>query len=215
LSTLSSGRPRARPPADGFLVGSLLQAPLAELGRRVQAAYAAAGFGDVRPAHHVIFSSLAPQGERVTDLAARVGTTKQAMGYLVDYLVERGYLERLPDPTDGRAHIVRRTKRGWGANRLAREVVAAAQAEWAAALGPDRFQHLLDVLAELAALLGVQYADSVSEVSTRAEPLQLSPTPGFRRGSAERSPASASSEPTPGPAPAAPPRQQRPRGRRR
>jgi DNA-binding MarR family transcriptional regulator len=167
--------------SDGFLVGSLLQAPLAELRRRVQAAYAAAGFADVRPAHNVVFTSLAPQGERVTDLAARAGTTKQAMGYLVDYLVRRGYLERLPDPTDGRAHIIRRTERGWAVNRLAREVVAAAQAEWAARLGPARFQQTLDVLAELATLLGVDYAGSISEVSTRADPMQPGPPPAARR----------------------------------
>jgi DNA-binding MarR family transcriptional regulator len=167
--------------SDGFLIGSLLQAPLAELGRRVQDAYAAAGFADVRPAHSVVFRLLAPQGERVTDLAARAGTTKQAMGYLVDYLVRRGYLERLPDPTDGRAHIVRRTERGWAVNRLARDVVAAAQAEWAATLGPARFQRMLDVLADLATLLGVGYAGSISEVSTRADPLRHSPPPAARR----------------------------------
>jgi DNA-binding MarR family transcriptional regulator len=159
LSNLSS--------ADGFLIGSLLQAPLAEIGRRIHAAYATAGFGDIRPAHDVVFISLAPHGERVTDLAAHTGTTKQAMGYLVDYLVGRGYLERLPDPTDGRAQIVRRTARGWAANRLAREVVAAAQDEWSAALGPARFEHLLEALADLAAHLGVEYAGSISEVSTR------------------------------------------------
>jgi DNA-binding MarR family transcriptional regulator len=156
--------------AGGFLIGSLLQVPLADLGRRIHAAYAAAGFGDVRPAHYVVFTSLAPDGDRVTDLAARTGTTKQAMGYLVDYLVGRGYLERLPDPTDGRAQIVRRTERGWVANRLAREVVATAQDEWSAAVGPRRFQQLLDALAELAAYLGAEYAGSVSERSTRWPP---------------------------------------------
>ena len=79
--------------SSGFLIGSLLQAPLADLGQRVDTAYAAAGFSDVRPAHRVVFTSLAPDGERVTDLAARTGATKQSMGYLVDYLVGRGYLE--------------------------------------------------------------------------------------------------------------------------
>ncbi|HEY1292070.1 MAG TPA: MarR family winged helix-turn-helix transcriptional regulator [Chloroflexota bacterium] len=160
--------------SDGFLIGALLQAPLATLARRVETAHAEAGFQDVRPAHGVVFARLAPQGERVTELAARAGASKQAMGYLVDYLVQRGYLERLPDPTDGRAQIVRRTERGWAVNRLAREVVAEVQAEWAAALGPQRFQHMLEVLSDLATLLDVQYPGSVSEVSTRAAPTELS-----------------------------------------
>jgi DNA-binding MarR family transcriptional regulator len=99
------------------------------------------------------------------------------MGYLVDHLVERGYLERLPDPTDGRAQIVRRTERGWAVNRLSREVVAAVQAEWAVALGPTRLEHLLEILAELAARLGMDYIGSISEVSTRTDPRQPPATP--------------------------------------
>jgi DNA-binding MarR family transcriptional regulator len=201
---VSSVPPRAQPPADGFLIGSLLQVPLGELGRRVQAAYAAAGFDDVRPAHHVVFVSLAPQGERVTELAARAGATKQAMGYLVDYLVERDYLERLPDPTDGRAQIVRRTERGWAVNRLARHVVAEVQAEWSAALGEARFGQLLNALAALAAWLGVDYAGSISEVSTRAEPVQPGqPAAGGTRR-AKTSRANLSRAATSAPAPRAP-----------
>jgi DNA-binding MarR family transcriptional regulator len=92
------------------------------------------------------------------------------MGYLVDYLVQRGYLERLPDATDGRAQIVRRTARGWEANRVARQVVSEVQAEWAATLGHDRLELLLSLLAELAARLGAQYEGSISELSARSEP---------------------------------------------
>jgi DNA-binding MarR family transcriptional regulator len=158
--------------ARGFLIGSLLQAPLEVLGARVQAGYAAAGLGDLRPAHSIVFRTLAPAGERVTDLANRVHTTKQALGYLVDYLVQHGYLERLPDPTDGRAQIVRRTERGWEANRVARLVVAEVQAEWAALLGEDRLDQLLGLLTELAGQLGAQYAGSISELSTDPDALR-------------------------------------------
>jgi DNA-binding MarR family transcriptional regulator len=87
------------------------------------------------------------------------------MGYLVDYLVERRYLERVPDPTDGRAQIVRRTARGWAVNRLARRVVAEVQAEWTAGLGEDRMTQLLARLRDLAHLLGVEYAGSISAIS--------------------------------------------------
>lgn len=153
--------------ADGFLIGSLLGIPYDVLGKRVEAGYIEAGFEDLRPAHSPVFRFLAPDGDRVTDLARRAGTTKQAMGYLVDYLIGRGYLERLPDPTDGRAQIVRRTERGWAVNRTAWEVVAAVQAEWGAAIGEERMDVLLAVLRELVAALGVDYTGSVSEVSTR------------------------------------------------
>ena len=142
--------------------------PLEVLGQRVQTGYAAAGLTDLRPAHAVVFRYLSPEGERVTELAAKAHTTKQAMGYLVDYLVEHGYLERLPDPTDGRAQVVRRTERGWTANRIARQVVADVQSEWAQLLGQQSFEQLLSLLTELASRLGVAYAGSVSEVSARS-----------------------------------------------
>ena len=50
----------------------------------------------------------APCGEgrvRLTDLAARAQMTKQSAGELVSYLEARGYLERVPDPSDGRVRI--------------------------------------------------------------------------------------------------------------
>jgi len=154
--------------ADGFLIGSLLGIPYDVLGKRVEAGYLEAGFADLRPAHSPVFRFLSPEGDRITDLARRAGTTKQAMGYLVEYLIGHGYLERLPDPTDGRAQIVRRTARGWAVNRTARDVVAAVQAEWTAAIGEERMGVLLEVLRELVTALGVEYEGSVSEVSTRS-----------------------------------------------
>ena len=141
-------------PDDRFLIGVLLQVPFAVLGQRVREGYAAAGFGDLRPAHEPIFRFLAPEGNRVTDLAVRAGMTKQAIGYLVDYLVEHGYLERVPDPTDGRAQVVRRTERGWEVNRTARRVVQQVQVEWARELGEERMNQLLERLRDLFELVG-------------------------------------------------------------
>ena len=135
--------------SSGFLIGSLLQAPLADLGQRVDTAYAAAGFSDVRPAHRVVFTSLAPDGERVTDLAARTGTTKQSMGYLVDYLEEHGYLERRADPSDRRASLIFLTERGWAEVREALKIIAQIEQEWARQLGKQRMEQLRELLTEL------------------------------------------------------------------
>ena len=98
----------------GFLIGALLWLPADEVRRHVQEVFEESGFTDIRPAHHSVFGLLNPDGDRVVGLAERAQTTKQAMGYLVAYLEERGYLERVPDPDDGRAKIVRRTEKGWG-----------------------------------------------------------------------------------------------------
>jgi len=64
-------------------------------------------------------------------------------------------LKRVTDPRDGRAVIVRRTERGWKANRAAAEGVAAIENEWAELLGPAKMKQLKSLLAELVAKLRV------------------------------------------------------------
>lgn len=68
-------------------------------------------------------------------------------------LEQRGYVERVPDPTDGRAILIRRTPRGWEVNRIARHVVEQIQQEWAQALGQERFASLINTLRHLAVVL--------------------------------------------------------------
>jgi len=65
------------------------------------------------PAHTAVFQHIEADGSRLTDLAERAQITKQSMGYLVDYLEERDYLERHADPSDRRATIICLTDRGW------------------------------------------------------------------------------------------------------
>ncbi len=155
------------PTEEGFLLGALLAIPYDALRRRGHEGLAAAGFGDLRPAHDVVFALLRPEGDRIVDLAKRAQMTKQAMGYLVAYLEEHGYVERVPDPADGRAQLVRRTERGWEVQRTARRLVHEAQQEWAEQLGPERMSQLVLLLRDLVRLLGVEYKGSPTEVATR------------------------------------------------
>jgi DNA-binding MarR family transcriptional regulator len=123
---------------------------------RVYEGYAAAGFDDIRPAHQVVFDLLSHEGDRVVDLAKRADTTKQAMGYLVAYLEERGYLERVPDPKDGRAQIVRRTTRGWDVTRVARHLILQIQQEWGEQFGTERMEQLILLMRELVKSVGAE-----------------------------------------------------------
>jgi DNA-binding MarR family transcriptional regulator len=150
---------------EGFLIGALLLIPSDTLRQRAQEGYIAAGFTDLRPAHHVVFGVLSPEGDRIVDLAKKAQTTKQAMGYLVTYLEECGYLERVPDSRDGRAQIIRRTERGWEVNRAAKRIVQEIQDEWAEQLGPERMEQLIILLRDLVKIIGVEYKGSVSSLS--------------------------------------------------
>ncbi len=149
----------------GFLIGALLHFSADELSNRVRHGLHAAGFGDLRPAHDVVFGVLPPEGDRVVDLAKKAQTSKQVMGYLVAYLEEHGYLERVPDPRDGRAQIVRRTERGWEVNRAAKRIVQEIQDEWAEQLGPERMEQLIVLLRDLVKIIGEEYKGSISDLS--------------------------------------------------
>ena len=49
---------------------------------------------------------------RLCDLAEREGTTQPGMSALVNRLAESGYVQRVADPTDGRAALVHITAQG-------------------------------------------------------------------------------------------------------
>ena len=143
------------------LIGALLAIPHYELQRRVQAGFADAGLPEMRPAHNPIFQWLPAEGARVTELAARIGTTKQAVGYLVDYLETRGFLERIADPRDGRAFLVRRTQKGWLVNQTARRLVEEIQADWTERIGHERMAELRELLGDLVLALGFRYSTRI------------------------------------------------------
>jgi DNA-binding MarR family transcriptional regulator len=140
-------------PYDSLMIGALLTFPVQVLGRRVAAALAEQGFTDYRLTYQPVFQFCQPEGSRLTELAKRAGITKQSMAEIIDVLEQRGYVERIPDPTDGRALLIRRTQRGWEINRVARAVVEQVQQEWAQVLGEERFRHLLETLRQLALFL--------------------------------------------------------------
>lgn len=135
-------------------LGILLRDPFQELVRRVSLGLADAGFDDLRPAHTAVFQHVQAGGSRLTDLAERAQMTKQSMGYLVDHLEQRGYLERRPDPSDRRAALISLTDRGWEQVRAALAIIAAIEEEWAGELGPRRMQQLRELLLDLGRLSG-------------------------------------------------------------
>jgi len=133
-------------------LGILLRDPFQEVVRRVGVGLADAGFDDLRPAHTAVFQHIDAGGSRLTELAERAQITKQSMGYLVDYLEQRGYLERHPDPSDRRAALISLTDRGWEQVRAALRIIAAIEEEWGSRLGQPRMQQLRELLGDLGQL---------------------------------------------------------------
>ena len=116
---------------------------------RVFEELAAAGFDDFTPAQARVFQRIAPTGSRLTDLAAQAGITKQSAGFLVDQLERAGYVERVPDPADRRARLVRIAERGARSVAASSKIVGQVEAEWTAHLGGHRMAQLRAILTDL------------------------------------------------------------------
>ncbi len=61
----------------------------------------------LRAAHTALFPHIDLEGTRLTELARRLGVSKQAVGHLVDELEAAGVLLRVRDPADRRAKLIR------------------------------------------------------------------------------------------------------------
>jgi DNA-binding MarR family transcriptional regulator len=120
----------------GQLLVNLLRLFRSELATRGEESAGAEG---LRPAHLQVFGSIKAGGSRLTELASSAGLSLSAMSELVDSLEALGYLERAPDPADGRAKLVGLTDSGWQAIRKGRRLIEEIEADWAGVLDGDRF----------------------------------------------------------------------------
>jgi DNA-binding MarR family transcriptional regulator len=108
----------------------------------------------VRLAHTALFPHITVEGVRLTELAARLGVTKQAIGPLVDDLARARMVERVEDPVDRRAKRIRWTAGGRRALRHGLGVLAQLERELARDVGAERLAALADILEELIAAVG-------------------------------------------------------------
>jgi DNA-binding MarR family transcriptional regulator len=66
-------------------------------------------------------------------------------------LERRGYVERVPDPSDGRAKIIRLTPRGREVQALGRRLIADVERDWAERYGEERVAALREALEAITA----------------------------------------------------------------
>lgn len=118
----------------------------------------------VRVAHTTLLPHVDLEGTRLTDLASRLGVTKQAAGQLVDELVEMGMLERIPDPADARAKLVRFTRRGRTALLDGLSVLKGIEDEIGELVGVTNMRRLHEMLAAI-----VRHAEEAARTDARDE----------------------------------------------
>jgi DNA-binding MarR family transcriptional regulator len=108
-------------------------------------------FADIRPTHGCVFRFVRGEGMRLTVLAEMAGMTKQSVGEVVDDLVARGYVKRIPDPEDKRAKLICLTERGERAQATGLALFAKVEKQWAKRYGAERIKQLRRLLEEIAA----------------------------------------------------------------
>ena len=133
----------------GPLLGALLRMCHAEVQAELDAAFESAGHPRLQaPATQPLWD--APDGLRLTELAAIAGVSKQAMAEAVNAMAEAGYIERIADPQDGRARRLRLTPYGREVGMFARRIVRGVEARWEARVGKRRVIELRHTLRAIA-----------------------------------------------------------------
>jgi DNA-binding MarR family transcriptional regulator len=132
-------------PSD-MLIGALLRVPAQAIHRRIIHELNEAGFPDLRLPHMAVFQFPGPDGARPGALAERAAMSKQAMNQLLHSLESLGYMVRSDAPDEGRARIVRLTRRGRAAYAKIHDILRVIEREWKAELGPRRFAQFKQIL---------------------------------------------------------------------
>ena len=109
----------------------------------------AGGYPRIRVPHIALLAHMTREGRRLTEVAELMQVTKSAASQLVSSLEAQGLVERVRDPTDGRATLIRATPAADRGFRLARNRLAAIEREWEGLIGESGLQALDSTLGRL------------------------------------------------------------------
>ena len=132
-----------------MLIGALLRVPAQAIHRRIIKELNVAGFKELRVPHMAVLQFPGPDGVRPGTLAERAGMSKQGMNQLLRSLEDVGYIVRSNAPDEGRARIVRFTRRGRAAFAKVHDILRDIELEWSAELGPRDFTQLKELLSRV------------------------------------------------------------------
>jgi DNA-binding MarR family transcriptional regulator len=124
-------------------IGRLLNNAVRRFEARVLELMNERGHAETRIAQLSLMRNLDVEGTRLTELAKRASISKQAMGELVDQCTELGLVDRMADPADGRARIVKFTRAGLIWLDALRDAINVAESEMRDELGKATMDTIL------------------------------------------------------------------------
>jgi len=117
----------------------------AELTRRVRTR----GWSGFQLSFPRLLSQIDTDGTSISEVAKRLGTSRQALSQLARSVEQAGFIERFPHPTDGRSVVLRQTQDGRRALMDVLEVLDVIESDYASRIGHSKFAQLKQLLAEL------------------------------------------------------------------
>lgn len=106
----------------------------------------AAGEQPVTSAQGQIFARLDDGGTTVSEVARRLGVTRQTVHQAVHALLAMGLLEQVPDPSSARSRLVRMTAEGRRVHARAQATLTVVEGVLADRIGTDPAQALRHAL---------------------------------------------------------------------
>ncbi|MGH3744178.1 MAG: MarR family winged helix-turn-helix transcriptional regulator [Mycobacteriales bacterium] len=139
---------------DDVVTPALIRGGQQAYGHAIKKAYAAGGFDDMPRNGTWIVGGIGNNGplDGLAGVTRDLGLSKQAVSQLVDALVLRGYVERVPATDDRRRVVVDLTDRGRAAAQASRAATASVDAALAAKIGAQGLGRLRAGLAALSEL---------------------------------------------------------------
>lgn len=128
---------------------ALLGEAFLKQGNHIAMTVARSGFPQKR-SYSLVFAHIdVERGSRLTELAQRTRVTPQAMSDVVQAMIRDGYIERRPDPDDGRAKRIALTDRGLRNIDEGKRVIRQLEARYDAVLGTEGLARLRDLLQQI------------------------------------------------------------------
>ncbi len=140
----------------GFELPLLLLAGFQSLVDQLHAELSHQGHPDARPAHGFALQAIGADGVTATELARRLGVSKQAAGKTVVRLEQLGYVERLGDEADGRRKLIRLTPPGVDLLERSAAIFDDLRRRWSKSLGARRLHELEADLRTMAPAAGLR-----------------------------------------------------------
>jgi DNA-binding MarR family transcriptional regulator len=117
----------------------------AELTSRLRAR----GWTGFQPSFPRLLSQIDTGATSISEVARRLGTSRQALSQLARSVEQAGFIERIPHPTDGRSVVLRQTRNGLRSLVDVLDALDEIESEYAVQIGEGEFAELKQRMAEL------------------------------------------------------------------